>query len=58
MKKQWTHLLKLHEVGKMNIFCFQGNRAKPLHVPLSHFPHLLRQSEAKKKGEAKTMIVR
>ena len=58
MKKQWPHLLKLQEVGDKNIFYFHGNRAKPLHVPLSHFPYLPGQSEKRKKGEAKTMIVR
>ena len=58
MKKQWTHLLKLQEVGDKNIFCFYGNRAKPLLVSLSHLPHLPWQSETSKNGEAKTMIVR
>ena len=58
MKKQWPHLFKLQEVGDKNIFYFHGNRAKPLHVPLSHFPYLPGQSEKRKKGEAKTMIVK
>ena len=58
MKKHWTHLLKLQEVGDKNIFRFHKNRAKPLHVPLSHFPHSLGQSETSKKGEGKTMIIR
>ena len=43
MKKQWTHLPKLQEVGDKNIFCFHDNKAKPLHVPLSLFPNLQRQ---------------
>ena len=58
MKKQWAHLLKLQEVGDKNIFCFHDKRAKPLHVLLPHFPHLPGQSETRKKGEAKTIIVR
>ena len=58
MKKQWTHLLKLQEPGDKNIFCFHGNRGKPLHIPLSRFIHLPGESETRKKGEDKTMIVR
>ena len=58
MKKQWTHLLKLQEVSDINIFCFHDNREKPLQIPLSHFTHLPGQSETRKKGEAKLMIIR
>ena len=56
MKKQWFYLLKLQEVGDKNIFCFYDNRAKPLNVSLSHFPHLPGHIETRKKGEGKTVI--
>ena len=58
MRKRWAHLFELQEVGDKNISYFHGNRAKPIHVPLSHLHHLPGQSETRQQEEAKTMIVR